>query len=50
LLELGDSQAFKGLLLCQERLDARQHEQLQKWQAKQQAGENHKNDTHGLEM
>ena len=32
------------------RLDTRQHEQLQEWQAEQQAGENHKNDTHGLEM
>src|SRR5207249_7368829 len=31
-------------------LDARQHEQLQKWQAKQQAGKNHKNDAHDLEM
>jgi len=41
---------FKGLLLCQKRLDARQHEQLQKWEAKQQAGKNHENEAHGLEM
>src|SRR5947207_6929738 len=41
---------FKGLLLCHERLDARQHKQLQKWQAEQQAGKNHKDDAHGLEM
>jgi hypothetical protein len=40
-----------SIKLCQEHeSDARQHEQLQKWQAKQQAGKNHENEPHGLEM
>ena len=46
-----DSQMFLGTTeLCQGHLDARQHTQLQKWQAEQQAGQNHKDDTHGFEM
>ena len=36
--------------LCREdNSDARQHEQLQKWQAEQQAGKNHKSNAHSLE-